>query len=166
MPYKKPIISFIILSTILWSIGLPALAQIQITSVTSPVNVGDTVTISGSGFGDTQGTKSVKFSAGPADPSGWLSASVISWSDSTITVAAPMYAMTGAIKVVSPPVEGVFPITIKPKVISATASTNSVTVRFDNYMDGMEAANPANYTLVSGGSTISLANAWTEFRGL
>ena len=163
---KKIIVSLVLISTIFWSIGLPALA-FPITVSPSTINVGDSVTISGTGFGATQGQKLVKFFVGPGDSTGWLTTAVSSWSDSTITVTAPIYAMTGtpALRVVSDSEEGVADLTVKPKITSASASTNSIIVRFDNYMDGQQATNSSNYTLVSGGSTISLANAWSDFRG-
>jgi len=169
MPNKKLIYLLIIFSILFWSIGFEIKAAPQITGVSpTEINVGDSVTISGSGFGANQDSSTVKFFVGPGDPSGWSNASSItSWSDTQIVAVAPTYAQTAAaaIKVTVGGNDAFSALTVKPKVTSVSASTNSVIVRFDNYMDGQPATNPSNYTLVSGGSTISLANAWSDFRG-
>jgi len=169
MSNRKIIISLVILSTILWSIGLPIKAAPAITGVSpTEINVGDSVTISGSGFGASQGSSTVKFFVGPGDSSGWANAQLItSWSDTQIVAVSPNYAQTAAaaIKVTVGGIDATASLTVKPKVTSVSASTNSVTVKFDNYMDGQQATNSSNYTLVVGGSTVSLASAWVEFRG-
>ncbi|MBK7975784.1 MAG: IPT/TIG domain-containing protein [Deltaproteobacteria bacterium] len=58
-------------------------------------SVGTIVTIEGSGFGATQGAATVTFDGVPAGPAS-------SWSDSTITVAAPPGAKTGEVRIVLP----------------------------------------------------------------
>ena len=106
---------------------------LQITSL-SPISgtVGTVVTISGSGFGATQGWSSVTFNGTLATP--------ISWSDSAITVAVPAGATTGLVTVTvggASASAGPFSIVSGPTISSLSPASaaigSSITVTGSNF---------------------------------
>jgi len=70
----------------------PSSAAVAISSVTpEEIKASETVTITGSGFGDSKGTSTLTVGGVPAD-------TIISWSDTEIQAAVPDNALTGAVK--------------------------------------------------------------------
>jgi hypothetical protein len=143
-----------------------------ISSLTpSTANIGDTITIAGLYFGDStttaQGT--VYISNTNIDAGNYIN----SWSSTSISVTIPPATsppgpQTGnlSVKVGWTP-WATSSLTIEPTVSTSTIATDkSVIVKFDSYMDGSNAGLTSNYTLESPiGTSVSLTDAWTEFRG-
>jgi len=135
-----------------------------ISNVTSPTHIGDTITISGSYFGQSATTSEGKvYFPGGANLEGQIS----SWSSTSIQVIVPQSSQTGQIRVVLGGwAQATTSLTVKPKITSAVATPKSLKLNFDSFLDGTTASNLANYTLYSPASTqIDLTDAWTEFRG-
>ncbi len=81
--------------------------------------IGALVSITGSGFGATQGTSTVSFSGIPATPS--------SWSTATITAAVPAGAATGnVVMTVGGTTSSGAPFTVIPSISSLSPSTGAV----------------------------------------
>src|SRR6476661_6037995 len=83
--------------------------------------VGTHVQVSGSGFGATQGTSTVAFGGG--------NGTVVSWSDTLITAAVPVSAVTGSVYVIvggSSSNTTVFFIVPAPQITSISPSSGAV----------------------------------------
>ncbi len=161
-----------------YGLGVTGLSGINFSMAINPVitgitptstNIGSSITITGNYFGNStttsQGTITI-----PQNIDG--TAYVTSWSSTSIAVTIP--------PTVSPPgpqtgqltltlgwtQPAATTLTIKPKVLSAAATQNTVTINFDSYIDGGPASTLSNYTLTSpAGNTVSLGSAFSDFRG-
>lgn len=132
-------------------------------------HIGDTITITGVNFGDSTTTASGQVIIPPYINAG---SNISSWSSTSIAIVIPAATqtanpMTGNLTVqVGWTVAATSSLTIKPTISSAAATTKSVTINFDSFIDGSQAGINTNYTLQSPiGTSVSLTSAWTEFRG-
>ena len=92
MTRKRSVVLFIFQLALVLSLGLPAFAQVKITSVT-PASAprGAKVVIAGSGFSDNAQSDTVVFSTA----TGTVGASVTDASMTSLTAAVPSTAVTG-----------------------------------------------------------------------
>src|SRR5262249_52177631 len=81
MPYIRLALVVLLMSPV--AMAVPSIASLSPNSRV----IGTSVTISGSGFGATQGTSSVTFNGKTANPT--------NWSDTSIQVSVPAGATTG-----------------------------------------------------------------------
>ena len=144
-----------------------------ITSVTpASTNIGATITIAGSYFGIGNGTTTAQGNVFLPNSNINAGNNIQSWSSTSISVriatsTTPPGVMTGVLSVqigTWAPL-ATTSLTIKPTITSAVATSKSVIINFDSFLDG-SAMVSTNYTLQSPiGTAISLTTAWTEFRG-
>ncbi|MDO8743103.1 MAG: carboxypeptidase regulatory-like domain-containing protein, partial [Candidatus Azambacteria bacterium] len=154
------------LSAVDFALGLnPSISSLSTTTG----YIGETITITGVNFGDSTTTATGQVFIPP-----YINAlnNITSWSSTSIAVRIPVATqtanpMTGTLTVqVGWTVQATTSLTIRPAVTSAAATTKSVTINFDSFIDGSQASIGANYTLQSPiGTNIPLTSAWTEFRG-
>ncbi len=102
----------------------------QVSSISSNmVSIGNLITITGNDFGRTQEDSKVEFSRNLSAP--LASASIVSWSDTSITCIVPQEAITGPVKVVTPGGESnAIAITILPGSLVAPSNLTA------NYASG------------------------------
>jgi RHS repeat-associated protein len=116
---KRSYISFLVLAVLLTVWSTVAAAQATITSISpTTIQVGGSLTISGSGFGASQGlSNSISFTGVPASPR--IVAS--SWTATKIVVAVPSSAISGTVSVVvSSRASNTIPFTVTPSVSNVT----------------------------------------------
>lgn len=157
------------------------LANVNFTLAVNPVITGlspsfgyvsSTITILGSYFGGSTTTAQGKVYIPPYIDAGNR---IITWSATSIVVNIPQASQdpttnpqTGVLQVeVGWTPRATTTLTIKPKITAAAATTKSVSITFDSFMDGAGgASNASNYTLQTPiGTAASLAGAWVDFRG-
>ncbi len=153
------------------NVNFPLVVNPTITGITSSTtHIGDIITISGTYFGDSTSTSQGKIYFPP-----WIDAAnyIQSWSSTSISVSVPQASQPPSVQTgtLSLRVGNWAPfatssITVKPRVSSAAATTKSIKVNFDSYVDGASAGTASNYTLQSPiGTSVSLTSAWADFRG-
>jgi hypothetical protein len=153
------------------SSGQPSIASIA----PSPVNVGHTVTISGLGFGSSQGTGYVRFGLQIGGTTQYVTAS---WADAQIVCAVPATVSPGAVPVSVITGTGVESSSCNLQLLSSTApyisaispsslaigSTTPVTITGINFGDAM---GTGNVTFQAGSGTpvsVTTGVTWTSTR--
>jgi len=92
---KGPFVDDIVIER--YGVNLPWIGSITPSSGSAGTN--SQVTIAGTGFGATQGLGAVKFFFAPGNPK--ISASIISWSDTSIVCTVPADASSGPVTVIN-----------------------------------------------------------------
>lgn len=75
------------------NLSVPSISSISPTSASAGTD--SQVTITGSGFGATQGTGVVNFTYDPSGGSAWIQGQIVSWSDTQINVIVPIADIAG-----------------------------------------------------------------------
>lgn len=105
----------------------------QITSITGSANIGDRITITGSGFGPSRGSSYVSF------PSSGTASSYGTWNQTTITVTVPSGTTSGNVYVQIPGVGSSYRyMAIKPYISSLSASSVRPGDRITIYGNGFD----------------------------
>jgi len=138
-------------------LALVSAATAGTISTVSPVSgpVGATVTITGTGFGASQGTSTVTFN-------GTSSGTASSWSDTGITVTVPSGATTGDVVVTVGGVasNGVtFMVTVPPSITSLSPSSGAVGT-FLTITGGDFGASQGTSTVTANGTSAGTAANW------
>lgn len=151
----RPFVGTIIVITILAALALQADAAPTITGVSPTAGgPGTSVTISGSGFGGTQGTSTVKFNGTLATPT--------NWSDTSIVAGVPATATTGNVVVQASGVDSNgLPFVVLPTPGITGLSPNYGAVSASVTISGANFGSSKGLSTVTFNGTASTPTSWS-----
>ncbi len=147
-------ISMLVLVT---ALGAVALATTPVVTNLNPVTglVGSQVQIIGSGFGASQGTSTVSFSG--------TNASVVSWSDTQVTVVVPSTAATGQVWVIVGGVSSsatMFFNVPPPRITGISPASGTIGTQFTVTGSGFQATKGSSSIVVN--NMIATVTSWSD----